>query len=323
MNGWPITKYQISQIKKTSKVLLIVLMVVLVVGNILTAAFITRVRIQEGSYALKEGFPMFTSAKSYISLLKSYPHDPGTKIKIHTVSHGESLWNIARAGGITVDTLIAANPFLGSLLLKDGMQIAVPAEDGVLMPIDGVLDVYRMAGRLDSYSSVEGDYLHSIFRLLSPDDMRFAFFKGARPAIVSDAIQPLYNIRLAFQSPVKGALYSSFYGDRVNPMHEGTGFHNGVDLQVRMGTPIRPVRNGIVTYTGWHEGYGLMLTVQHEDGYISMYGHCLSIRARQGEWVSKKDVIALVGSTGHSTGPHLHFMMMRHGRMLNPILFIW
>lgn len=323
MNGWPVTKYQISQIKKTARVLGIVMAVVLVIGNILTAAFITRVRVRPGSYALKEGFPLFTSAKDYIALLKSYPHDAGTRIRIHTVSHGESLWDIARAGGITIDTLIAANPFLSSLLLKDGMQIVVPAEDGVLAPVDNLLDVYRMAGRLENLSSPRGDYLQSIFRLLSLDDMRLAFFKGARPAIVSDALQPLYNIRRIFQSPVKGALYSSYYGDRVHPMHNEPGFHNGVDLQVRMGTPIYPVRRGIVTYTGWHEGYGLMLTVQHDDGYISMYGHCMSIKAKKGDWVDKNDVIALVGSTGHSTGPHLHFMMERHGRMLNPILFIW
>ncbi|HDP81109.1 MAG TPA: M23 family metallopeptidase, partial [Spirochaetes bacterium] len=65
------------------------------------------------------------------------------------------------------------------------------------------------------------------------------------------------------------------------------------------------------------------VVVQHAEGYISMYGHCSSIKVKKGDWVDSDSVIALVGSTGRSTGPHLHFMLLRHGSVINPLLFIW
>ena len=68
---------------------------------------------------------------------------------------------------------------------------------------------------------------------------------------------------------------------------------------------------------------GQTVVVQHPDGYVTWYGHCSSIKVKRGDWVTKKDVIALVGSTGRSTGPHLHFMVMRHGQMIDPLLFVW
>jgi murein DD-endopeptidase MepM/ murein hydrolase activator NlpD len=170
---------------------------------------------------------------------------------------------------------------------------------------------------------LRGDYRQSVFRALSPDDVRLAFIPDTRPALVSEKLEALYAIRRIFQNPVRSGLYSSLYGDRVDPMFEGMAFHNGIDIMSRMGTPIRPAREGMVSFTGWMDGYGQTVIVQHWDGYVTWYGHCSAIKVKRGDWVNKKDVIALVGSTGRSTGPHLHFMVMRHGRMIDPLLFVW
>jgi murein DD-endopeptidase MepM/ murein hydrolase activator NlpD len=294
-----------------------------VVGNLVAILFIKRVHVDPKGYILKEGFPLFVSAEEYLRLVRTYPHDMGTKVKIHTMRPGESYWDVARANCISVDTIVAANPFIQSLAAREGSQIVVPLADGVLVPVDNIFDVYRMKRILGRCGGAGGEYMHSVFRLLSTDDMRFAFFRDARPCLVNGNLQALYNIRKIFQSPIRGGMYSSLYGDRVDPMREGTAFHNGVDIQVRMGTPIYPVREGIVTHTGWQDGYGLTIVVQHAEGYISMYGHCSGIAVKKGQRVEKDRVIGRVGSTGRSTGPHLHFMMMRHGRMLNPLLFIW
>lgn len=322
MNGWPVTNYQMGRMKKHIAAAALVILAVFVLGNIIAAVFVPRVRVDAAGYAYKEGVPLFTSAEAYIRLVKSYPHDFGTKVKVHCMRKGESFWDVARTYNIAIDTLIAANPFLKSLMAEEGMEIAVPLEDGVLMPFASLLELRRMYHALGPVDSLKGDYIHSPFRLISPDAMRFAFFKGARPVIVNNYLQRLYNIKIVFQTPIKG-LYSSFYGDRVDPMLDGTRFHNGLDIQSRMGAPIKPARDGIVTYTGWYFGYGLTVTVQHRDGYISMYGHCSSIKVKPGDRVTQKDVIGYVGSTGRSTGPHLHFIMMRHGSAINPLFFVW
>ncbi|HSV97434.1 MAG TPA: M23 family metallopeptidase [Spirochaetota bacterium] len=321
--GWPITNYHIWQAKKALKAIVSLSVIVIVVGNIVAAIFISKVRVDSAAYRLREGFPIFTAHDAYIRLIKSYPHDPGVEIILHAMRMNESYWDVARRYHVTIDTILGANPFLGSLVAREGAIIAVPREDGVLLAVDNFYDVHRMARMVEHDGGIRGDYRQSIFRIISPDNIRFAFLPDARPMLVSEKLQALYNIRRIFQNPIRGGLYSSLYGDRVDPMFEGMAFHNGIDIMTRMGTPIRPAREGMVSFTGWMDGYGQTVVVQHWDGYVTWYGHCSTIKVKRGDWVTRKDVIALVGSTGRSTGSHLHFMTMRHGQMIDPLLFIW
>jgi len=321
--GWPITKYHIWQAEKAIKALISLSVLILVIGNIIAAVFISRVRVDKSAYRMREGFPIFTAQDAYIRLIKTYPHDPGVKLAIHAMRPGESYWDVARQYRVSIDTIIAANPFLESLVAREGTSIAVPREDGVLFAVDNFYDAYRMARLTGHEGPLRGDYRQSVFRALSPDDVRLAFIPDTRPALVSEKLEALYAIRRIFQNPVRSGLYSSLYGDRVDPMFEGMAFHNGIDIMSRMGTPIRPAREGMVSFTGWMDGYGQTVIVQHWDGYVTWYGHCSAIKVKRGDWVNKKDVMALVGSTGRSTGPHLHFMVMRHGRMIDPLLFVW
>ncbi len=323
MNGWPITLYQMKQIKGVILLAAIAITAVLIIGNIIAVFVVKQVVVDPQSYVTREGFPFFTSASEYVRFVKNYPQDPGTKIVFHRVRAGESYWDIARRYNITVDTIIAANPFLCSLEAKEGIELVVPAETGVLVACDSFLDALRMARILGYKGKIYGNYMHTPFRLLSLDDMRLAFFKGAQPFLVSQKLQMLYNIRRCYQNPLTEGLYSSLFGERPGPYHAKMEFHNGVDIQSRTGAPIHPVREGIVSYTGWLDGYGHTIKVLHPDGYESMYGHLLSIKCKVGDMVARDQVIGLVGSTGLSTGPHLHLVMTRHGKLLNPLLFIW
>ncbi len=323
MNGWPINRYQVSQFKTALKYALLLIVAVFFIGNIAAMLFIKRIKVDPKHYVIRNGFPFFTSADHYLNLVSGYRHDFGTKIHIYTLRNGQSYWDVARQFRVSIDTILAANPFLTSLNAKEGTRIVVPQEEGVLAPLDNFWDAYRMKSLLGKNYRIRGDYLQSLFRLFSPDDIRFAFYPAARPLLVNPELQSLYNTRRIFQNPVKSGLYSSLYGDRVDPMREGMAFHNGVDIQERMGTPIYPIREGMVSITGWMDGYGLTVVILHDEGYISMYGHCSSIKVKKGDWVKKDRAIAHVGSTGRSTGPHLHFMVLRHGKMINPLLFIW
>lgn len=322
INGMPFTKYHLQQTGTIIKALVIFLTAVFILGNIITDIMKDEITVPPGSYIIKEGFPVFSSRKDYLSLVKNYPYDMGTKIKIHTIRNGESFWDIARQYKISLDTIIAANPWIDTLFARAGHEIVIPSEDGTLLLIDGISDISAMSEIFNTKYEVKGDYRHSIFELLALDEVRFAFFKDAKPVIVNNWLHHLFHIRRIFQTPLKGT-FTSLYGHRSDPIFGALTFHNGVDIQARSGTPIYPVANGMVISSKWHDGYGLTITVQHNDGYISMYGHCLSSNVTRGDLVTRDTIIASVGSTGRSTGPHLHFLMQRHGQNLNPLNFIW
>jgi murein DD-endopeptidase MepM/ murein hydrolase activator NlpD len=113
--------------------------------------------------------------------------------------------------------------------------------------------------------------------------------------------------------PVKGRI-SSTVGLRQDPINGDIRMHNGIDIAIAEGTPVRPVAPGRVAYSGMQPGYGNMVIVQHDDGMISIYAHHLRNLVKSGERATKESVVAYSGSTGHSTGPHLHFEAWQAGK---------
>ena len=118
--------------------------------------------------------------------------------------------------------------------------------------------------------------------------------------------------------PVHGRLTSGF-GSRFHPILGYVRFHDGVDLAASAGTPIVAAADGRVIGAGWRGGYGQRVQIAHAGGIDTLYGHMSRIAAYAGETVRKGEVIGYVGSTGLSTGPHLHFEVTRNGRPVNPM----
>ncbi len=111
---------------------------------------------------------------------------------------------------------------------------------------------------------------------------------------------------LAVHLPVQGRI-TSLVGLRHDPFDGALRFHNGIDIAVPEGTPVKPIESGLVIFSGSRSGYGNMVIVEHPDGMRTIYAHNSANLARVGEQVERDTVIAFSGSTGHSTGPHLHF----------------
>jgi len=118
--------------------------------------------------------------------------------------------------------------------------------------------------------------------------------------------------------PLFGRIVSRF-GYRVYPWR---GFHKGMDISGRYGAPIRVTADGRVTFAGWQKGYGRTLIVDHGYGKSTLYGHCSRLRAKVGQTVRKGQVVANVGNTGSSTGPHLHYEVRNAGRPVNPVAYL-
>ncbi|ODA44180.1 peptidase M23 [Thermodesulfovibrio sp. N1] len=121
--------------------------------------------------------------------------------------------------------------------------------------------------------------------------------------------------------PVKGVITSQF-GLRLDPIDGKRRHHNGIDIAVPEGTPVRPVLSGKVIYSGYSKGYGNCVIVEHEDGIQTLYAHNSKNLVKTGDTVTPEMVIAFSGSTGRTTGPHLHFEVRKDGRAVNPLAMI-
>ena len=118
------------------------------------------------------------------------------------------------------------------------------------------------------------------------------------------------------------ATISSEFGWRTDPITGENRFHNGLDLATEEGTPVRAPLGGRVIMNGFQEGYGNVVVLDHGQGITTLYGHNKENLVKEGEWVQKGAVLAAVGSSGRSTGSHLHFEVRRHGRHLDPRDFL-
>jgi len=124
-------------------------------------------------------------------------------------------------------------------------------------------------------------------------------------------------------NPVPGGRLGSGFGYRVDPIDKKTiKMHEGIDIGAPRGTPIYASADGVVSYIGWNRGYGLMVDIDHSYGFRSRYAHCSTLLVKPGDPVKRGQVIALVGATGRTTAPHLHYEVHVLGVKVNPIKYI-
>jgi murein DD-endopeptidase MepM/ murein hydrolase activator NlpD len=122
--------------------------------------------------------------------------------------------------------------------------------------------------------------------------------------------------------PVGWGWLSSPYGRRVDPIHGRLAYHKGIDFAGRAGDPVLAVATGIVTFAGERGGYGWLVEITHGNGYVTRYAHCAEVTVEVGELVRKGESVGTIGSTGRSTGPHVHFEVLRGGRQIDPTRFV-
>ncbi len=125
----------------------------------------------------------------------------------------------------------------------------------------------------------------------------------------------------AFIWPVNGVITSP-YGYRTHPIFGSTIYHSGMDIGVDYGTPVHAADSGVVVEAGWISGYGYAVIIDHGNGLSTLYGHNESLNVSEGQSVSQGQVIAYAGSTGNSTGPHVHFEVRSNGDPVDPAAYL-
>ncbi len=235
------------------------------------------------------------------------------RIQEYVVQPGDTVWSIAAQHDLTLDSLRWANPELrrNPDKLAQGQILRIPPVNGALHDVQPGDTVESIAAawnvppetiRAYRANRLAGD------RQPAPGDVVIVPY-GAKEV---DLPAPTPVAGYSFAWPINGWLSQGYHSR-----------HHALDIAGPYGAKVYASRAGRVIHTGWDpSGYGYLVKIQHEGGYVSYYGHLKGHWVQKGQWVAQGDLIGEVGSTGNSTGPHVHFEIRRNGAWVNPLNYL-
>lgn len=136
------------------------------------------------------------------------------------------------------------------------------------------------------------------------------------------AMVPMPAVSIPSRMPVEGVRLTSNYGMREHPVLGGRRAHKGIDLAGPVGTPVYATADGVISKAEWFSSYGLFVSIEHGGALQTRYGHMSRLNVASGQQVHKGDLIGFIGSTGRSTGPHLHYEVRVNGEAVNPLPYM-
>ncbi len=232
---------------------------------------------------------------------------PPVNIYSYILKPYEDIWTIIAKTSLNIDTIATLNriDFIGSI--KEGVTVFLPDILGLFFD-SGLTTREELAKKygikIDNIQKIE-DPKNSGKELYFVPEVKLSF------------LQRTYLTGVVFHSPLMG-IETSKFGKRIDPFINEVTFHGGVDIAAPEGKSVRAARQGKVVYAGKSDGYGNLVIIQHELGYYTLYGHLKEIKVEKGDLVETGQEIGTVGTTGRTTGPHLHFEIRRYNKKLNP-----
>ena len=235
----------------------------------------------------------------------------------YRVKSGDMIGFIADAFDVTQDTIISVNNIKQSRLIQPGQYLKIPSMPGI---------IYTVKKNGETPSTIAEKYKVNAEKTAFVNNLTVdSELKSGTSLFVPEA-----ELDWATRQEINGDLFkkplharywlSSNYGWRASPFNAGKRtFHGGVDMAVAQGTPIYAALDGTVTAVGFNATYGNYVIITHHSGYKTLYGHMKTTACRKGNFVYTNTVIGYVGSTGMSTGPHLHFTVYKNGKTINPM----
>ncbi len=261
------------------------------------------------------------------------------EVKTHVVEVGESLWTIAKIYDMSVEDLIKANQDKNpeKLQIGDEVKLLVPKSMLTVATVEEIkyteqvdyevkIEYDKKMYKTEKKVKVEGskgenEVLAKVTKhngvVVDKEILDKKIIKEPVDELIVKGTKevPKTIATGAFLMPTRGSV-SSRYGMRNGRMHKG------LDIAARTGTAIKAADGGKVVFAGRRGAYGNLVEIDHGNGYTTRYGHCSSINVKKGDKVYKGQVIAKVGNTGRSTGPHLHFEVIKNGRNQNPASYV-
>ena len=246
---------------------------------------------------------------------------PPVGFATHTLQEGESLSEVASRYGISIDALIGANSDISSLdQLPSGIELLVPPTEGLVIVLERGQNITDL---LKEYAIDPLEFVE-VNAIRTPLDLRpgtMVFLPGVAPTAALERLAKVREEENRYLWPLHGTL-TSYYGRRNLGM--GTArFHAGIDIAAPKGTAITAARSGTVVYAGWsNRGYGNLVKIRHSGGDESWYAHQSKMYVTVGQSVAQGETIGAVGSTGLSTGPHLHLEIHEAGKAIDPLSYL-
>jgi murein DD-endopeptidase MepM/ murein hydrolase activator NlpD len=242
---------------------------------------------------------------------------------------------MAESGGVGLADMImqkfGVNDAKGNSVKKDNFSGAMAA----IKEIQGKKEVVNFTGNVNDFEVIS-TYEDQIANDKSAENLANTMLDGkirdsTRPRIapvnnlISDSkviLNPVNSAEtLEYEMPLSGRISSSF-GTRFHPIDKKIKVHTGVDIAVPRGTSVSSAADGVVSFAGRKGGYGNVVIVEHPDGRQTFYAHCDKLLVEKGQTVTVGEEIAKAGSTGKSTGPHLHFEVRENGKPIDPLKFL-
>lgn len=267
---------------------------------------------RNGSYDI-DGTVLSSDGSAFSSVSESFKQP--VAFKNYKVRAGDTIDGISRKFGLSnISTLIAVNNISNVRSLRSGQQLKIPSVDGLIHTV----------AKGETLNGLSIKYNVTVEDLLDVNDLSSEilsvgsdlFIPGAR--LDTNSLHKALGEMFAYPITAKWRL-SSGYGPRLYPLTGKQSFHTGIDMACPTGTPIKAAMAGKVAYTGVSNVYGYYVIITHYDGYQTLYAHMSKIIAKKGDYVDQGTKIGLVGSTGQSTGPHLHFTVYKNGKLVNPL----
>ncbi|MCH5295117.1 MAG: M23 family metallopeptidase [Treponema sp.] len=233
----------------------------------------------------------------------------------YTVRAGDTISGISRRFGLSnISTLIAVNGISNVRSLRTGQKLRVPSMDGLVHEVT----------KGESLGSISRRYGASVADILDVNDLSSEVIQAGDRLFIPGARLDSESLQKAmgelFSYPIKSSWrLTSRFGRRADPFTGVSSNHTGVDMACPTGTSIYSAMSGTVAYTGYSSVFGNYAIIKHADGYQTLYGHMSKILCKKGQRVTQGSVIGLVGSTGYSTGPHLHFTVYKNGKLVDPL----
>lgn len=251
-------------------------------------------------------------------------------VSIYRAKSGDNLWSIAKKNNLDFYTILSVNGLEKSNKISVGQKLKIPNQRGIIHTL-------RKGETLEDISLKYNVNIRKVIRvnqILDPNDIESGmelFVPDAK--ITNEFTKELLEksgvyvgarggSAFYFVFPCRQAKSTSGFGYRRDPFTGRRAFHAGVDITPGYGSAVYASMNGVVTYSGWMGGYGKLVVVTHSNGYSTRYGHLSRITVKKGTRVNQGQRIGSVGSTGRSTGPHLHFEIRKDNKALNPKKFI-
>ena len=266
----------------------------------------TETAIIEGAlgdnWSLEEGIPEPESfSKPQMLLYNSY-----------SIQKGDIIGDLAAKFGLNEDTLISINGIKNARLIQIGQVLRIPNQDGILYTVKNGDTLHQIAGKYNS--DAESIQLANELFSDTAKTGSVLFIPGAR----LDWMERQEVNGDLFMWPTAGYITSP-YGYRRSPFGSSTRqFHSGLDIGAQRGAAVRAAMSGRVSTVGWDDVLGNYVVISHHSNYRTMYAHMSAVRVKSGAYVGTGERIGDVGSTGLSTGPHLHFTVYKNGVTVNP-----